>query len=105
VSIEVWEGSVLLGVIVVASSVALPSRMRRCSVGASNAAMASGRSPSTEISTTWRVRLDTGSAEASSGPGAARTYRAVQPVNNSAPEMAVAAASASSPWVFTVSSL
>jgi hypothetical protein len=52
VSIEVCDGSVLLGVTVVAASVWLPSRMSRPIVAAPKRAIASGRSPSIETTMT-----------------------------------------------------
>src|SRR5687768_12001172 len=50
---DVWDGRVLLREIVFASSVKLPPFIRRWMVLGLNLAIASGRRPSIEITTTW----------------------------------------------------
>jgi len=77
VSIDVCDGSVLLGRIVDADSVELPSRISRLKVGVSKVAMASGRSPSIDTSTTCSVtpvRFGTAILEL----GSVRIYRGLK---------------------------
>jgi len=59
VSIEVCEGRVLLGEMVVAARVWLPSRIMRPMFRAPKRAIASGRRPSTETMTTCLVAVPT----------------------------------------------
>ena len=73
-NIEVCDGSVLLGMIVRADNEAPPSRTSRCNVGALNRAMASGRSPSIDTSTTFLVIPTAGESVAVESSGPDTTY-------------------------------